>query len=145
MHQAVPADGDLEPDFRAQHVQQRHVALGRKQPARHAQAELEQHAAFQGTQALAFARRWVHARQLGRLVFAGAGDAAVDERVGRELRAGLLGGAFEGQVREGRGRRLRGEQAVEVLCGGAVDGGYDEVAGEGCVLGGGGLAGGWGV
>ena len=134
VHQAVPADGDLEADLGPNDIKQCQFALRRKQPSRHAQADLEQHAALQRTETLALARGWVYAGQLGRLVFAGAGDAAVDERVGRKLGAGLFGGAFEGEVRKGGRRGLGGEQAVEVLGGGAVDGGYDEVAGEGCIL-----------
>ena len=134
VHQAVPADGDLEANLGPNDIKQCQFALRRKQPSRHAQAGLEQHAALQRTEALALARRWVYAGQLGRLVLACAGDAAVDERVGRKLGAGLFRGAFEGEVGEGGRGSLGGEQAVEVLGGGAVDGGYDEVAGEGCIL-----------
>lgn len=134
VHQAVPADGDLEANLGPNDIKQCQFALRRKQPSRHAQAGLEQHAALQRTETLALARRWVYAGQLGRLVLACAGDAAVDERVGRKLGAGLFRGAFEGEVGEGGRGGLGGEQAVEVLGGGAVDGGYDEVAGEGGVL-----------
>ena len=134
MHQPVPPHGDLKPYLRSHNIQQNQLTLGRKQPPRHSQTDLEQHAALQRAQTLAFSCRWVHAGQFWRLVFARAGDAAVDEGVGRELGAGLLGGAFEGEVGQ-RGRRSVGrEQAVEVLGGGAVDGGYDEVAGVGVVL-----------
>lgn len=115
MHESVSPDGDLKANLCAEHIEQRQLALRRKQPPRHAQADLEQHAALQGPEALALARRRVDAGEFGRLVFAGAGDAAVDERVGRELGTGFLGGAFEGEVGE-RGRSGLGrEQAVEVL------------------------------
>lgn len=134
VHQAVPADGDLKANLGPDDIKQCQFALRRKQPSRHAQADLEKHAALQRTETLALARGWVYAGQFGRLVFAGAGDAAVDERVGRKLGAGLFCGTFEGEVREGGWGGLGGEQAIEVLGGGAADGGYDEVAGEGGVL-----------
>jgi hypothetical protein len=61
-------------------------------------------------------------------------NAAVDERVGGKLGAGFLCGAFEGEVGERRGGCFGSQEAVEVLGCAAVDGGYDEVVGEGCVL-----------
>lgn len=134
MHKPVPPHGNLKADFRAQDIQQRQLALGHKQPPRHAQTDLEQHAALERAEALAFACGGVDAGQFWREIPGGGGDAAVDERVWGELGAGLLGGALEGEVGEGGRGCFGGEQAVEVLGGGAVDGGYDEVAGEGGVL-----------
>lgn len=44
-----------------------------------------------------------------------AGDAAVNERVGRKVGTRLFGGAFECEVWEGCWRRVGREEAVEVL------------------------------
>jgi hypothetical protein len=96
--EAVPADGDLKPNLGTQHVEQRQLRLGRKQSPGHAEADLEQHATLQGTKSFALSSRGVDAGELCRIIFACAGDATVDEGVGRELRACLLGCAFEGQV-----------------------------------------------
>jgi hypothetical protein len=50
------------------------------------------------------------------------------------LGARLLSRALEGEVGKCGGRRVRGEEAVEVLSGRAVDSGYDEVARKGKIL-----------
>lgn len=61
--------------------------------------------------------------------------ARVDERAGGELRAGLFGCRFEGEVGEGGGGGVGREGDVVEVGGGAEDAAYDEVGGGGGVLG----------
>lgn len=63
-------------------------------------------------------------------------DAGVDEGATGEQGAGLLGGAFEGELREERGGGVVGQGDEEDFGGGAVDGADDKFADSGLVLGG---------
>jgi hypothetical protein len=67
-------------------------------------------------------------------VFIRERDARIHERTLRQLRPGLLRGAFEGEDWEGGVRRVVGYGGVVDVGGGVVDGGYDEVADGGDVL-----------
>lgn len=133
-HNPIPPHRNLKPNLRTQQLKQHNAPLRTQHAPRHAQTHAEQHPALQQAQTLAFPCRWVYTGELCGEVFAAAHDAAVDEGVREELGPRLFRGTFEGEVWERGGGRVRGEEALEGFGGGGVDGCYDEVAWEGCVL-----------
>lgn len=67
-------------------------------------------------------------------MFRSRGYARVDETAGDELWARLFRCTLESQLWEKGERGLRGDEAVEVVGGGVVDSGEDEVRGLGDIL-----------